>query len=140
MPLFPFPPPSGEKWALFRSPQGYCNSPFYFTQLMAILTRNLPHCCFFADDIFTATEDKSVEVDGKILDDFQFHLHALRQLFQRLREGNIKMKPNKVKICTSNITVLGFRYNNRKFSIPEAKVRAFIDWEIPKTRKKLVGF
>ena len=140
IPLFSFLHPSGEKWALFRSPQGYCNSPFYFTQLMAVLTRNLPHCTFFADDIFTATENKSEVVDGKLLDDFQFHLHALRQLFTEIRKANIKMKPNKVKICTSNITVLGFRYNNRKFSIPEAKVRAFLDWEIPKTRKKLVGF
>ena len=50
------------------------------------------------------------------------------------------MKPSKISICTSNISVLGFRYNNKKFSIPEAKVRAFLDWEPPKTRKKLVGF
>ena len=140
IPLFSFLHPSGEKWALFRSPQGYCNSPFYFTQLMAVLMKDFHHGTFFADDIYIGTEDKSVVVGGQTLDDFQFHLHTLRELFVRLRKANIKMKPSKVKICTSNITVLGFRYNNRKFSIPEAKVRAFLDWEVPKTRKKLVGF
>ena len=140
IPLFSFIHPSGEKWALLRSPQGYCNSPFYFTQLMAILMKNFVHGTFFADDIYVGTEDKSVEVNGKTLNDFEFHVHALRELFTRIREANIKMKPTKINICTSNISVLGFRYNNRKFSIPEAKVRAFIDWEPPKTRKKLVGF
>ena len=140
IPLFSFIHPSGEKWALFRSPQGYCNSPFYFTQLMAVLMNNFVHGTFFADDIYVGTEDKSVVINGKTLDDFEFHLHALRELFIRIRDANIKMKPSKINICTSNISVLGFRYNNRKFSIPEAKVRAFLDWEPPKTRKKLVGF
>ena len=140
IPLFSFIHPSGEKWALFRSPQGYCNSPFYFTQLMAVLMKNFVHGTFFADDIYVGTEDKSVEINGKVMDDFEFHLHALKDLFSRIRNANIKMKPSKINICTSNISVLGFRYNNRKFSIPEAKVRAFLDWEPPKTRKKLVGF
>ena len=104
---------------------------------MAVLMKDFHHGTFFADDIYVGTEDKSAVINGKTMNDFEFHLHALKELFTRIRDANIKMKPSKISICTSNITVLGFRYNNNKFSIPEAKVRAFLDWEPPKTRKSL---
>jgi len=76
-----------------RMPFGLCNAPATFQHLMdtVLMGLNCEICLAYLDDIIMFSKD------------LHSHLDRLLQLFQRLREAELKLKPSKCKIMYSSV-------------------------------------
>ena len=68
-----------------RLPFGLCNGPSTFQRLMEVVLNGLvwDSCFVYIDDVLVCSRT------------FDAHLRHLEQVFQRLREANLKLKPQK---------------------------------------------
>ena len=83
-----YSPAHGKRYCFQRIAQGLRNSPLYLKLLMDKLFGDMANdVIHYADDIMLAT-------DGPISE----HLNKLSNVLQRLKEGNIKIRPSKLKI------------------------------------------
>lgn len=96
-------------------PFGIKTAPAVFARLMRSVLGGVPnvHHCF--DDLLIAT------------DTWQEHLKTLRQVFERIHQANLTIKPTKCEIGESSISFLGHR-------IGDCKVRPLV-----KTLVKILG-
>ncbi len=78
-------------------PFGLCNAPSTFQRLMDRVLRGLQNkiCLVYLDDIIIYSGT------------FEEHLIHLREVFERLRETNLKLKPKKCFICRRRVRYLG---------------------------------
>jgi hypothetical protein len=77
----------------------------------------------FVDDIIAYNEDIS------------HHLCTLRDLFERVRKANIKLKPSKVKIGYTELTFLGQVVGKGMVRPTDESVEKILNAPIPKTKK-----
>ena len=80
-----------------RMPFGLCNAPATFQRLMQVVLAGLDwDICFdYIDDILVASET------------FEDHLCHLRQVFDRLRMANLRLKPKKCSFLKEEVLYLG---------------------------------
>lgn len=78
-------------------PFGLTGAPGTFARLMESVLRNLTYriCLIYLDDILVYSKT------------FEDHLFHLRQVFERLRLANLKLKPSKCKFACPQVTYLG---------------------------------
>ena len=116
----------GKRYCFKRCPQGLRNSPLHLKLLMDKLFGDLSNeVIHYADDILIATS-------GSIKN----HLKIVEKVLQRLKEGNIKIRPNKMCLAKDTIEFLGIVWTAGKISIPDGKLLSFKLLPSPTTPKK----
>ena len=102
-------------------PFGLCNAPSTFQRLMetvlAGLVRNA--CMVYLDDIM---------VMGKT---FEEHVDNLRQVFDRLREAGLRLKPQKCTFGKGEVEYLGYVVSKNGLSPDPKKVKAVQEFPQP---------
>lgn len=114
----------------FKScPQGWINSAYYLDQLLSILFAHIDDVLWVADDIIIATKG-----------DLQHHFAKIEIVLKQLVSAKLRVKHTKLSICQEYTEFLGIMYSNSKMDIPEARIRAYMDFPIPTTPKQMKGF
>ena len=132
---FTFENSKRERFQFCRMIQGFSGSPAFLSALMQIILQNIEGSQCYADDVILATP-----VEGPD-DGFDYHLSQLEKIFQRLREGNICIKPTKLNINRPCVSLLGYTYrNDGTISIPQLKVQAYLDFPVPSGPKQLTAY
>ena len=135
----PVDPQSQEKTAFctpsglyeFRvMPFGLCNARATFQRLMESVLGGLARssCMVYLDDIL---------VIGK---SFCEHLQNLRQVFTRLEEAGLRLKPKKCYLAKQQVEYLGYIVSTNGILPDPKKVTAVRDFAIPEDLKTLRSF
>ena len=111
-------------------PFGLCNSPSTFQRLMDVLLSGLQDnvCLVYIDDIIVFSSS------------FDDHLSRLRTVFSRLRQANLKLKPQKCDFCMSEVSFLGHIVSSDGVKPDPSKVSAVKDYPRPSNVTELRSF
>ena len=72
--------------------------------------------------------------------DFDSHLQRLEEVFRRLQDAGLKLKPTKCELLQDKVRYLGHVVNSKDVAADPAKVEAIKKWEPPKTLKNFKHF
>ena len=102
-------------------PFGLCNSPATFQRVMTHVLRGLEWdiCLVYIDDLI---------IFSRTFDD---HLLHLEQVFKRLREANLRLKPSKCHFVKSEVEYLGHVVSADGLKPNPAKIRAVQEFPVP---------
>ena len=111
-------------------PFGLCNAPGTFQRLMERVLRGLHWrtCLFYLDDII---------IFSKTVQD---HLLRLAEVFTRLRNAGLKLKPGKCHLLRKSVHYLGHVVSNRVVETDPAKIKCIAEWPTPSNAKELRQF
>ena len=119
----PFRTSSGQLYEFNQVPFSLCNAPATFSRLMDRVLSGLhwETCLFYLDDIivFSSTWEE--------------HLARLRQVFERLRHANLKLRAEKCAFAAKEVSYLGHRVTEEGL-LPDSALLAAIR-EIPPPKK-----
>ena len=105
-----------------RMPFGLVNAPAAFQRLMTTVfgDMNFESVLIYLDDIivFSTTLEEQVK--------------RLSQVFNRLRENGLKLKPSKCHLFQSSVHYLGHVVSGEGITTDPAKISAVKDWPVPK--------
>lgn len=102
-------------------PFGLCNAPGTFQRLMEFVLAGLQWqvCLVYLDDVIVYSRD------------FNEHVERLREVFQRLRQAGLKLKPKKCHLLRPSVPYLGHVISAKGVSTDPAKVDAVKHWRQP---------
>ena len=108
------------KWEFTRVPFGLAQAPAYFQRLINEVLQGLPFARGYLDDIliFSKTYDE--------------HLDHIKQVFQRLREADLKLKREKCEFFQAEIYYLGHVLTGKGIKPNPGKVKAITEMPAPK--------
>ena len=111
-------------------PFGLCNAPATFQRLMETVFRGLARdkCFVYLDDVLVVGQT------------FEEHLSNLREVFTRLKEAGLKLKPSKCHLAKSQVTYLGYVVSRQGITADRSKVTAVQDFPTPNSVKELRSF
>ena len=109
-------------------PFGLVNAPATFSRIMRKLLRGMVGVCNYIDDIL---------VHSRTWED---HLHTLAELFQRIREANLTVRPSKCLIAQEQVEFLGHVVGRGLLAPRPAKITAIQEMNRPKTKKQMRSF
>ena len=113
-----------------RMPFGLCNAPATFQRLMesCLGELHLQQCIIYLDDIiiFSRTPEE--------------HIERIRNVFEKLSQAGLKLKPNKCDLFKKEITYLGHVVSAKGIRTDESKIQAIKDWPQPKTVTEVRSF
>ena len=111
-------------------PFGLTNSPATFQALMenVISDLNLKTCLVYLDDIvvFSST--------------IKEHIERLKQIFQRLRDAGLKLKPGKCKLLQRRLKYLGHIVSEEGVECDPDLTKDLLTWKTPATVKDVRRF
>ena len=87
--------PLGGKFHFNRCPFGLSQAPAYFQQLVCEVLKGLPFAFGYLDDILIFSPDNET------------HLEHLKEMFNRLRTADLKLKASKCNFFKKHIQYLG---------------------------------
>ena len=113
-----------------RMPYGLMNAPVSFQMVMTQVLRGLTwrQCLIYLDDILVFSET------------FDDHLSHLEQIFSRLRQANLKLKPSKCDFVAKEIKYLGHIISKHGVRTNPDKTKAVSTFPVPKTPKDVRSF
>ena len=113
-----------------RMPMGLCNAPATFQRLMesCLGDKNFESLLIYLDDLIVFAPD------------FSTHLLYLEQVFQRLSQYGLKLKPSKCHLFQPKVKYLGHVVTEAGVTPVADKVRAVSEWPQPKTVRELRAF
>lgn len=102
-------------------PFGLCNSPATFQRLMTHVLRGLEWdiCLVYIDDLIIFSRN------------FEDHLKHLEEVFKRLREANVRLKPSKCHFVKPQVEYLGHVVSAEGLKPNPDKIRAVKEFPIP---------
>ena len=111
-------------------PFGLCNSPATFQRLMTHILRGLEWdiCLVYIDDLI---------IFSKTFDD---HLLHLEQVFKRLKEANVRLKPSKCFFAQTKVEYLGHVVSANGLSPNPTKSQAVKDFSVSKNTTGVKAF
>ena len=111
-------------------PFGLCNAPATFESLMDRVLKVLQWqtCLVYIDDVI---------VFGKDVDSAFIHL---KEIFQRLKEAQLKLKPKKCSLFKISVSFLGHVVSRDGIQCNPDKVSAVEEWPRPQNLKELRSF
>ena len=111
-------------------PFGLCNSPSTFQRLMEHILRGLnwKTCLIYIDDIIVFSTS------------FRDHLQHLEEVFRRLRQANVKLKPSKCSFARSQVEYLGHLVSKHGVRPNPAKITAVTEFPVPTNVKGVRSF
>jgi len=68
------------------------------------------------------------------------HVEHLRKVFQRMRENKLYAKFEKCEFVVSEVDFLGHRITQEGLKMDDHKVKAILDWELPRSVLALRSF
>ena len=71
---------------------------------------------------------------------FDTHLDNLREVFQRLKEANLKLHPKKCSLFSPKVSFLGHQVSHEGISTDPEKVQAIKEWPQPRNVKEVRQF
>jgi putative transposase len=113
-----------------RMPFGLKNATSAFSRIMNQVLYGLDEATSYVDDGLVHTRSQS----------FDDHLEALRHVFERFREFNLKLNPKKCVFASKTITFLGHDISQKGYSPSKVNVKVIEDFPIPKTPKEVQSF
>jgi len=113
-----------------RLPFGLCNAPATFQRLMerCMGDLNLRDCLIYLDDIIIFSKDVNTMIA------------RLDQVFCRLAEYNLKIKPSKCEFFKTRTTYLGHVVSADGIEADPVKIEAVKYWPTPKSVKQVRQF
>ena len=113
-----------------RMPFGLCNAPATFQRAMQLVLRGLlfKTCLCYIDDIIICAKT------------FEEGIHNIRQVLERMRYYNLKLKPKKCAFFQKQLRYLGRLISPDGITVSEEHVKCIREWPIPSTRKQLESF
>lgn len=113
-----------------RMPFGLKNAPATFQRVMDNMLRGLQHhsCIVYLDDIIIFSTS------------LQEHIQRLTDVFNRLRKYNFKIQLDKCEFLRKEVDYLGHVITAEGIKPNPDKIKAIIDFPIPKTPKQLKSF
>ena len=111
-------------------PFGLCNAPSTFQRLMEFLLTGLQWsiCLIYLDDVIIFSKN------------FDDHLRRMEEVFGRLREAGLKLKPQKCRFLQKEVTYSGHVVSENGVSTDPSKVSKILDWPIPRNISELRSF
>jgi hypothetical protein len=111
-------------------PFGLHSGPATFQRLLdSVLGPELePHVFVYLDDIIVVSSS------------FDAHLRHLKKVFNRLRDANLRLNPEKCHFCRTELRYLGHIINRDGIHTDPEKVRAVAHWPAPTTVRKVRQF
>ncbi len=121
------------KQGLFRftvMPFGLCNAQATFERLMELVLSDLNWkiCLIYLDDVIVYGGD------------FYNALDRIKQVWQRIREANLKLKPSKCCLMRDRVPFLGHSVSREGVEVDPMKTAAVQDWPTPRTIKDVRAF
>lgn len=111
-------------------PFGLCNAPATFQRVIERALQGLQwHITVLYFDYIIDTGQ-----------DFFDHLNNLREVIERLREANLKLKAKKCKFFQEEVTFLGHVVSENGVKTDPVKTRAVEEWKSPKNVSELKSF
>ena len=89
---------------------------------------NYEICLAYLDDIIVYSHD------------LETHLQRLEQLFIRLREAHLKLKPSKCCMLQKRVTFLGYTVSQDGVGTDPKKIAAVRDWPVPQNLRQCRAF
>lgn len=113
-----------------RLPMGLKNSPSTFQRAMEAVMRNLTWkiAMCYLDDIVVFSSS------------FERHLDDLRQVFDRLKQANLRLKPSKCHFAKTRISYLGHTVSAEGIAVDPSKVEAVMSYPTPHDLKSLRSY
>uniref|UniRef100_H3H512 RNA-directed DNA polymerase n=1 Tax=Phytophthora ramorum TaxID=164328 RepID=H3H512_PHYRM len=132
IPLTAVSTPTGMLWEWLVMPQGLSNAPATFNRLVTQLFR--PHRAYaqtYFDDIFvhSRAEHGKSDVDN--------HIDHLRAVLECMRTNKLYANASKCIFGAEEIPFLGCFIGKRGLRADPSKVKAIVDWPVPKNQKDL---
>ena len=111
-------------------PFGLTTAPSVFQRLMDLVLCGLTYvtCLVYLDDIIVYSRD------------FDSHMQHLQEVFERLREANLKLHIKKCCLFQRRVAFLGHVLSEAGIEMQDDKVAAIRDWPIPKNLSQLRSF
>ena len=88
--------PGVGQYAYLRSPQGMNSSPAYFQRLLDCVLKGIERTYVYIDDVVISVQNH------------EQNLAKLKEVFNRFRKHNLKIKPSKCQFGIASITYLGY--------------------------------
>lgn len=126
-----FTTPDGAAYKFNVMPFGLKTAPCTFQKFMAkdVLTGYLHHFCkVYLDDIIVYSVN------------LKEHMSHLRLVFERLRQHNLKVSPEKCVVATPEITYLGHQIRSDTSKPLEKHLLQIQNFPVPTTRRQLQSF
>ena len=111
-----------------RAPFGALNSSKTFCRLMRIVMKGVKGLSIYIDDLVIFSET------------FEEHMDILREVFRRLKDAGLTVKPHKIRIAFFYATYLGHRVGGGCKTPILDKVKAILQAPPPVTKKALRSF
>ena len=113
-----------------RLPFGLNNSPISFQMIMTQVLRGLnwKFVLVYVDDTLVFSKD------------FEQHLNHLEQVFNRLRDSNLTLKPSKCEFAMKEVKYLGHIISKHGVQVNPSKTDAISSFPVPKTQKQVKSF
>ena len=113
-----------------RMPFGLRNSPMSFQASMSLVLKGLnwKFVLCYIDDILIFSSN------------FQEQITHLNEVFQRFREANVTLKPNKCNFCVDKVMFLGHTITEKGVLVDNAKTDKIKNYPVPKSQKELRAF
>ena len=113
-----------------RLPFGLANAPSTFQRLMELALSDLhwKTCLVYLDDII---------IFSRTVED---HFLRLAEVFQRLRDAGLKLKPSKCKLLRTSVKYLGHVVSDRGVETDPEKTLTVTTWPTPCNTKELRQF
>lgn len=111
-------------------PFGLVNAPSTFERLMENVLKGLQwtECLVYMDDIISHSST------------FDEGIQRLANIFTRLREANLKLKPSKCIFFQKQVKFLGHIVSSEGIQTDSEKIFAVKNWPVPKNEKQIRSF
>ena len=111
-----------------RLPFGLSNAVAFFQRTMETIFDGIPFAKVYIDDIMVHSKT------------FEEHLIHLEEVFKRLREANLKIKPSKCLFGSRETTFLGYDININGIKPNNEKIKAMLNYPAPINQKQVKRF
>ena len=111
-------------------PFGLCNGPSSFQRLMAVTLSGLQWqtCLVYIDDVIVFSNT------------FDEHLLRLEEVFCRLSQSNLRLKPSKCFLFKQEVEFLGHIVTPHGVGTDPTKVAKVVDWPAPTSTQEVRSF
>ncbi len=79
-------------------------------------------------------------ISSSILGPLEDHVMHLRRVFELLQENKLYANLKKCTFCVNIVTFLGYIVSDKGISMDEEKIRAIMEWPIPKIVGEVCNF